>query len=104
MALAERAAHLVGSILIALVRLYQLTLSRVLPPSCRFEPSCSQYMIEAIAAHGVCRGLALGVWRVLRCNPWSRGGYDPVPVRKSGTIVTAGRTGPSQTDDDGHES
>jgi uncharacterized protein len=79
MRLSELLAHGMRGAVIAAVRTYQRTLSRVLPPSCRFEPSCSQYMIDAVGTHGVLRGLALGVWRVLRCNPWNPGGYDPVP-------------------------
>jgi uncharacterized protein len=49
------------------------------PRTCRYEPSCSHYAEQAIRHHGVVRGLALAGWRLLRCNPWSRGGYDPVP-------------------------
>ncbi|MCL6648854.1 MAG: membrane protein insertion efficiency factor YidD [Chloroflexi bacterium] len=64
---------------IGLIRLYQRTLSRVLPPSCRFLPSCSQYAVEAIAKYGVLRGGWLTAGRIVRCNPWSAGGYDPVP-------------------------
>jgi uncharacterized protein len=64
---------------ISLVRIYQRTLSRVLPPTCRFEPSCSAYMIESVEMHGVLRGVLLGLWRIVRCNPFCRGGYDPVP-------------------------
>ena len=67
------------ALVIWLVRLYQRTLSRVLPPTCRFHPSCSTYMIEAIEHHGLLRGTALGLWRILRCNPFTPGGYDPVP-------------------------
>lgn len=63
------------------IRLYQRTLSRLLPPSCRFVPSCSEYGYEAIARYGIARGGALAVWRVLRCNPWGGHGYDPVPDR-----------------------
>jgi putative membrane protein insertion efficiency factor len=61
------------------IRLYQRTLSRVLPPSCRFYPSCSEYAVGCIQRFGLLRGLALSVWRVLRCNPFNPGGYDPVP-------------------------
>jgi uncharacterized protein len=64
----------------ALIRIYQKTLSRVLPPSCRFEPSCSQFTYEAIEKYGLFRGSWLGFWRILRCNPFYRGNfYDPVP-------------------------
>lgn len=72
-------------LLVLLVRLYQRTLARLLPPSCRFMPSCSQYMLEALELHGSLRGLGLGLWRILRCNPWCNGGYDPVPLSRDGT-------------------
>lgn len=65
------------------ILLYQHTLSRILPPMCRFEPSCSQYALQAILRHGVVRGIALGCWRILRCNPFHPGGEDPVPQRRS---------------------
>ena len=65
--------------LILLVRTYQWTVAPVLPPRCRFEPSCSQYMINALRTHGSIRGTWLGVKRLLRCNPLSEGGVDPVP-------------------------
>ena len=61
------------------IRFYKLYLSPILPAMCRFTPTCSMYSLEAIRRHGVLRGGALGFYRVLRCNPWSRGGYDPVP-------------------------
>ena len=64
---------------LALIRLYQRTVSRVLPPSCRFVPSCSEYGHEAIECYGVIRGGALAIWRIARCNPWGGHGYDPVP-------------------------
>jgi putative membrane protein insertion efficiency factor len=62
-----------------LIRGYQKFISPMLPPSCRFEPSCSQYSYEAIEKHGAVKGGGLAVWRVLRCNPWGKSGYDPVP-------------------------
>jgi uncharacterized protein len=66
--------------LLAIIRLYQLTISRVLPPNtCRFYPSCSHYGYQAIYKHGVLRGGWLAAWRLLRCNPFNSGGYDPVP-------------------------
>jgi uncharacterized protein len=66
-------------VLVAPIRLYKLFVSPVLPPMCRFTPSCSMYAMEAIRTRGAVRGIALGLWRLLRCNPLSRGGYDPVP-------------------------
>jgi hypothetical protein len=64
--------------LIWLIRLYQ-RLSRWVPPVCRFQPTCSNYMIQALQQHGLWRGLGLGLYRILRCNPLCRGGHDPVP-------------------------
>jgi len=66
-------------IVLALIRLYQNTVSRVLPPTCRFYPSCSQYTYQAIAKYGILRGGWLGVKRISRCHPFNPGGYDPVP-------------------------
>jgi putative membrane protein insertion efficiency factor len=63
----------------ALIRLYQLTLSPVLPPSCRFTPTCSQYGYEAFKRFGFIKGGVLTVRRILRCHPFNPGGYDPVP-------------------------
>ena len=64
---------------LALIRFYQRWISPLLPPSCRFYPSCSQYGYEAIAKYGLLKGGGMAVWRVLRCNPFCRGGFDPVP-------------------------
>ena len=71
--------------LLGLVRLWRHTLGRVLGPRCRFHPSCSSYADEAISRHGAAKGLALAVWRVLRCSPLSAGGPDPVPPRGAWT-------------------
>lgn len=79
-------------VVVGVVRLYQRTLSRVLPPTCRFEPSCSSYMIEAVERHGALRGICLGLWRILRCNPFCRGGYDPVPPGRAERAITDGDT------------
>ena len=65
-------------LLCAIVRGYQLFISPYLPKSCRFYPSCSEYMIQAISEYGALRGIAKGCWRILRCNPFGTGGYDPV--------------------------
>ena len=66
-------------LLIGAIRLYRKTLSPFIGQQCRFEPTCSHYGEEAIAQHGALRGTILTVWRILRCGPWSKGGYDPVP-------------------------
>ena len=65
--------------LVAVVRAYQFVIRPLLGPCCRFEPTCSEYTVEALKVHGVLRGLALSVWRILRCNPYGGHGYDPVP-------------------------
>ena len=64
---------------ILLIRGYQLTLSPWVGRSCRFAPTCSQYAIEALRVHGLLRGLGLAAWRIFRCSPLGRSGYDPVP-------------------------
>ncbi|MBO5374634.1 MAG: membrane protein insertion efficiency factor YidD [Clostridia bacterium] len=69
------------TILKLFVKLYQKLISPILPNSCRFTPTCSQYALEALDKHGAIKGLILAIWRVLRCNPFCRGGYDPVPDR-----------------------
>jgi uncharacterized protein len=66
-------------LLVAAIRIYQLTLSRWLGGQCRFSPTCSQYALEAIRSLGATRGVFLATRRVLRCNPFGRGGFDPVP-------------------------
>lgn len=71
-------------VMIWLVRLYQRFISPLKPASCRFTPTCSQYAVEAFTKRGFFVGLTLTVWRILRCNPFSKGGYDPVPERKRG--------------------
>jgi len=66
-------------VLILLVRLYQRQVSPLLPPSCRYHPTCSEYAVQALEKHGVWRGGLLAAGRVLRCHPFSKGGFDPVP-------------------------
>lgn len=71
-----------AAMLIAMVRVYQGALSPHLGGQCRFVPTCSHYFIEAVQTRGPLVGAALGVWRILRCHPFSKGGYDPVPPRR----------------------
>lgn len=74
------------SLLVFLIRAYQLTLSPALRAlcgpgcGCRFEPSCSEYFLQALRGHGLVKGLCLGISRISRCHPWGGGGYDPVPA------------------------
>lgn len=70
-------ARLPARTLILLVRGYQLFLSPLIGQHCRFTPSCSQYFIEAVQKYGAIRGTARGLWRICRCQPFCRGGYDP---------------------------
>lgn len=77
--------HSIGLVLryalILPIRGYQRFISPLTPPSCRLYPSCSSYAVESISVHGPFKGFALASWRLLRCNPWNRGGIDPVPAR-----------------------
>ena len=78
--LPRRVQNIPRLLLLGLIRLYQMTFSRTLPPnSCRFYPSCSHYGYQAIYKYGVIKGGWLATWRVLRCNPFNPGGHDPVP-------------------------
>lgn len=73
---------------LGLIRFYQRAISPTLPPSCKYQPSCSQYAYEAIDRRGLLPGAFLAGRRLLRCNPFSHGGYDPVPAgRKTGSDV-----------------
>jgi len=75
----ERRPGIVARVMLALIGFYRTAISPLTPPSCRFEPTCSAYAVDAVRLHGAWRGLWLAVWRLLRCAPWSRGGWDPVP-------------------------
>ena len=68
-------------LMIGLVKLYRKFISPIKPPCCRFTPTCSEYALEAFTKRGFFIGFILSVWRVLRCNPFSKGGYDPVPEK-----------------------
>ena len=74
---------MIRSLLLGLIRLYQLTLSRLLGPSCRFEPSCSHYTATCIERFGALRGSWLGIKRIGRCHPFNPGGFDPPPHAES---------------------
>jgi len=70
-------------ILLSPIYFYQFFISPLLGKNCRFTPSCSTYMIEAIKTHGILKGMCLGIKRILRCNPWGGSGFDPVPPIKN---------------------
>ncbi len=75
----DAAGRVLGLAISGMIRVYQLLVAPILPPSCRYYPSCSHYAAEAVARHGPGRGLLLAVRRLLRCHPWGGSGYDPVP-------------------------
>lgn len=88
--------RLLVSLLTQLVRGYQLVVSPWFAPTCRYYPSCSQYAIEALKEHGAFRGSMLSGWRILRCNPWSKGGVDHVvPKNSTGAVIRTIDTGSS---------
>ena len=68
-------------VLLALIKFYRSAISPHTAPSCKYTPTCSQYGLEAIERFGALKGSALTIWRILRCNPFSKGGYDPVPEK-----------------------
>ncbi len=70
---------IISYILIIPIKIYQMTLSKILPSTCRFTPSCSQYTIQAINSHGPIKGVALGIIRILKCNPFFKSGIDEIP-------------------------
>jgi putative membrane protein insertion efficiency factor len=70
------------ALFIFIVRIYQWVISPMLPGACRFQPTCSQYMVEALGKHGVFRGGWMGMKRIGRCHPWGGHGFDPVPEKR----------------------
>jgi len=74
-----RGPHAATRALVRIVRAYQRIVSPVLPASCRYTPSCSEYTAQALTSHGMVRGAWLSIKRIARCHPWTDGGYDPVP-------------------------
>ena len=88
----SKATRLARAAVTAPVVAYQRLLSPALPRRCRYEPTCSRYAVQAIGEYGILRGLVLAGWRLLRCNPLSRGGYDPVQAQRLFRAGPAGRT------------
>lgn len=80
--LLDRVSRFAGMLVSAPIVVYQRAISPALPRRCRYEPTCSHYAVQALAEYGILRGLVLAMWRLLRCNPWSRGGYDPVGAQQ----------------------
>ena len=76
------AARIVRALATAPIVVYQRLISPAIPRRCKYEPTCSRYAVEAIRRYGILRGLVLAGWRLLRCNPWSHGGYDPVEAQR----------------------
>jgi putative membrane protein insertion efficiency factor len=70
------------TVVLAPVVAYQRLISPALPRRCKYEPTCSRYAVQAVREYGILRGLVLALWRLLRCNPWSHGGYDPVEAQR----------------------
>ena len=79
----------IALLIVGLIRGYQYFISPLVPPSCRFEPTCSSYAVTALCRHGAVVGLALAIWRILRCNPFFPGGIDLVPERPLSLLSTA---------------
>ena len=84
----------IALLIVGLIRGYQYFISPLLPPSCRFEPTCSHYAMTALRRHGVVFGLALATWRILRCNPYCPGGVDEVPERPLRILSSPWRRAP----------
>lgn len=93
------ALRIPGTTVLALLRGYKWALSPLLLPACRYVPTCSEYAAEAVARHGAVRGSVMAICRLLRCHPFVRGGFDPVPSYSADTRL--GRTGPSEAAHDG---
>jgi putative membrane protein insertion efficiency factor len=83
------------AIILAPIVVYQKAISPLLPRRCKYEPTCSRYAVDAIRTYGILKGVVLATWRVLRCNPWSDGGYDPVEAQRVFDVraSTGGRAG-----------
>ncbi len=82
-------AYFARVVLVTPIVVYQRVISPAIPRRCKYEPTCSRYALEAIGRYGILRGLVLAGWRLLRCNPWSHGGYDPVEAQRVFRISSA---------------
>jgi putative membrane protein insertion efficiency factor len=83
-------ARVARAVAIAAIRVYQTVISPAIPRRCKYEPTCSRYAVEALREYGILKGLVLAGWRLLRCNPWSHGGYDPVEAQRVFRIGAGG--------------
>jgi putative membrane protein insertion efficiency factor len=75
-------ARIARAVIVAPIVVYQHVISPAIPQRCKYEPTCSRYAVKAIREYGILRGVVLAGWRLLRCNPWSLGGYDPVEAQR----------------------
>ncbi|HVO79482.1 MAG TPA: membrane protein insertion efficiency factor YidD [Terriglobales bacterium] len=75
-------SQIAKTVLLYLLRGYKWAVSPMFPPACRYVPTCSEYAMEAVDRYGVVRGSLMAIWRVLRCHPFAKGGYDPVAIRR----------------------
>ena len=85
-------SNLADALVLAILRSYKAVLSPLFPPACRYVPTCSVYAAEAVEQHGAIRGSAMALWRLLRCHPFVRGGFDPVPFNSHVWKLTSRRT------------
>jgi putative membrane protein insertion efficiency factor len=79
---AGRLARAIRAVAVGPIVVYRTVISPAIPRRCKYEPTCSRYALDAIGEYGILRGLVLAGWRLLRCNPWSHGGYDPVEAQR----------------------
>jgi putative membrane protein insertion efficiency factor len=82
----SRSRRCVRALAVAPIVIYQRVISPAIPRRCKYHPTCSRYAVDAIREYGILRGAVLAAWRLLRCNPWSYGGYDPVEAQRVFTI------------------
>lgn len=90
-------------LVLGLIKFYRKFISPLFPPKCKYYPTCSTYALEAVRRYGAVRGTALSVWRILRCNPWSLGGIDPVPDKFTFRVKKYNFIDPDYGDDEDNE-